>query len=151
MRVNLWFLMYCLLSVVICGAGPVDGHCEIPAPSQSEEFPQEGVLAVAGSIPASGSLSLPLPLGLAAGKTPPVTGGLSQKDGTKWSYQLTNNFPQRVSLNLEIRQYDAARKNITSTRISHRLKTGESAQEDFTTKKETAGCALVLTSWKFVK
>lgn len=127
------------------------GYCQSTSDLPDEEFPQQGVLAVSGRIPAPNSLDLPLPPGLAPGKTPPITGGLSQKDGTKWSYSLTNNFPQKISINLEIRQYDASLKNVTSSRVSHRLKSGESVEGDFITAKKTVGCALVMTNWKLMK
>ncbi len=120
----------------------------VSAPDQNKEevLPQQGLLAAAGNLPMSG-VSLPLPIGMKAGQVAPITGGVSRAGGT-CDYQVTNNFEYPIQVALTVRQYSSQLKRTASKSLSERLKPGETKSGQLQENTGTAGCALVLESWK---
>ncbi|RIL05186.1 MAG: hypothetical protein DCC75_11930 [Proteobacteria bacterium] len=118
------------------------------ATDEIEEFPQMGLLAASGSLP-SNSVSLPLPVGMKPGQTAPITGGLSRGEKGICSYSVTNNFDKPIRISLSVRQYTASLQKTTSSPASFRLKPSETQSGQVKEQANTAGCALIMESWKF--
>ena len=112
-----------------------------------EDLPQRGLLAAIGSLP-SGSVALPLPVGLAPGKIPAIEGGISKDQKDTWQYHVTNNFNVPIRITVSIKQYDAALNNISTSPASFKLKPGETQGAKVAAQPVAAGCALIMESWK---
>jgi hypothetical protein len=132
----------CLTALAIVSTAAADN------PPPQVDFPQSGLLAGAGNLP-SGNLNLPMPVGLAPGVEPPITGSISKGPNNKWQYAVTNNFDKPVRVSASLRQFTADLKRIGSSPVTVRLKPGETEKGELSANPKAAGGAIVMESWTF--
>lgn len=118
--------------------------------TKEENLPQKGVLAEKLSS-ASYSAALPMPFGGLdpfGEKTSPITGGISERDGS-WLVTLNNNSKERsYSVNVEFALYNDKGIKIGSQPYSYSLSPGQSVQRKAGGARGAVRAQLVLMSWK---
>ena len=115
-----------------------------------EEFPQSGALAVSGSVQ-SGTLNVPLPVGLAPGVQPPITGSVSTDEKGRWNCQVSNNTDQTLRIKVEAIEFLKGPKRGGSRSLTYRLKGGQSGSDGLSSSGNTVGYVINLTGWKVVE
>lgn len=147
------FRKFCRCTFFVACALLFFGGCVWPAQAfaqseSSQQFPQRGLLAAMGNLP-PGDLALPLPAGVAPGKLPEISAGLSKGAKNSWEYRVTNNFDRPVQLIVSVRQYSSTLQNLDSSKASFRLKPGESQSGKILANQKAVGCAVIMESWKY--
>lgn len=134
------------LTAILIGTCIVASTVLAEKPAPDTNFPQKTLLAASGNLPSD--VAVPLPSGMKIGQLPPITGGVSRNGKGLCSYTVSNNFSKSIEVDLSIRQYNVKQQRISSNAASWRLKPAETNKGEIRELPNTAGCALVLESWK---
>lgn len=134
-----WSVLFALVTTSAAAQPP-------PVP---EPFPQRGVLASQGNVPAVGSITVPqLPMGTDEAPVP-VSASISGSSGL-WEFAVSNRSGALLKATGELVQYGPDRRRITSRPWA--VKLGNNASEKFSipAHRKAAGAAVYLTGWRNV-
>ncbi|MBN8550696.1 MAG: hypothetical protein J0M12_15385 [Deltaproteobacteria bacterium] len=141
--------MYQLKALLLVPALVLFQASAAPAVPNSDQaaFPQKSLLAASGNLSTT-DLAIPLPAGMKMGQLPAIAGGVSRNGKGLCAYTVSNNFEKTVQVNLSVRQYNAKAQKISSSSAAWTLKPAETQKGQVSESSATAGCALVLESWR---
>jgi len=140
-----------LCSVLLAGLGFAQsapgGATPTPA---ARKLPKSGLLSVLSVSGASSSVTGETFGGdtLFDPTLPPITGSVSRKDSRTWSFSVTNNSPDRYSVNVDLVQRDGAGRTVKNTSYSHLLKPGQTEQQAAQAERTCSRVELYLRSYR---
>lgn len=123
---------------------------ETAAVKSYDDFPQTGVLAAYGNLPAE-SIALPqLPMGI-FGQAVPVLASLSLSKTNQWFFSIKNNTDAILKIQIEVIQYDIDRNRLAGNAFQYKIRSGSNADGSIPAASKTIGSIIFLKSWSLDK